>query len=229
MCCKNFPVVVTAPITDRCSHRNFVGTLGVCPFRAHVLATVVLRLKPLSSRQTSVTPSSTFFADLRALRARPRANRCLVALQGRLAGFLEAEAELDQEFVHVIHVVPHAELLTDDVPYAGAGPLFIVEAVCDGAQVDEFAEALFLVGCEVLGSSSAGSGFEGVFAVGVESLLPAADGAAVHAEVFGYLPGCELALVQQGLRGEAAFFELRTAEVGGSPDARHDPPYVSRV
>ena len=59
--CRNWPLVVMAPMVESLSQLALAVMIGVCPRTAQVRVTVGFRLKPLSSRKTRVAPCSTFF------------------------------------------------------------------------------------------------------------------------------------------------------------------------
>ncbi len=227
VCCKNCPVVVIAPMVETLSHLTLALRMGVCPQVAQVRVTVGFRLKPTSSTNTSVSPSSTFFFQRWDGGLQPGEHRLLILLLGLFDWFLWREPPLVKHTTEVIDVVPHVIPQPDQFANPGARP----PSIWVSRGVWPRAEQLHHLGdLSVRQSPGWPRGHGGVErTLSPSSLPPLAYRAAAHPAQFTDLCGTQIPRHEGGLGEESALFLLLAGQPFRMPDLRHTgslPPSV---
>ena len=199
--------------------------MGVWPQRPQVRTFVVFRLKPLSSRNTSVAPSATFFSQCVMVDADPAGDVVFVPFYGPQRGPLIREPPTFQFSGEVRAIKPDAVGHADDMPNVCCGPPTGLEAMCSGITIEDQTDLVLLHGREFFGSAGGLGSAERFLTVPLEAGPPDPDGDFSDAELVRQVLGRATGVIQHRLSGEASFFQLTTGEAAGPP-GRHGHTYM---
>lgn len=213
-----------APITERCSQRSLVGMIGVCPQRPQVRTFALFRLKPRSSRNTTVAPSAIFFPQGLSLDTNPGGDVVVVAFHGPQRGPLIREPPAAQDSGEVRPIKPHAGGHADHVADLRDRPAAGFKAVRPGVTVNYGSDLVLLRSGQMLWSTSGAGRAQRVLSIAPQPSTPRTDGDLGHAELLGQVVGRAARVGEGRVGSQTPFFLLGAREVARPPEGNRQAP-----